>query len=966
MLKAHTETNLHAASNYFREHLSSGDYYSNQGATPGVWIGKGASILGLAGKVQESDFLHLCAGEKPDGSKLTKRLNTVRQGNEPNRRIFYDWVFSPPKSVSLAALVAGDERILKAHGDALASAARELEKFACVRIRSKNDPDNNGGDRRTGNLTMAAFSHTTSRAVAEGELPDPHLHDHLLVFNVTRDKDNQLRALQNYEMLKNQKYISAIYDHELCRSLRHLGYGIRQKGDSWELAHVPDDLCEKFSKRHRAIENETALLEQNGAKSEHERLKDRVAHDKRIRKSGNLSNQQLRQGWLSQLSELEKSILEKYFASRSLAGNEGTASEAVNWTLRHLFERSAVVSEHDFLATALHHLRGCDFSICDLKSELEKNQTILREASGDRITTQEALECEKAILRIVEDGKNRFAPFALGLINTTDTGRLSPLQREAAEYLLFSKDRVSVFRGSAGVGKSTTLRPVSDALVKAGYTPVVLAPQNRQVVGLIKDGFSEAKTVSSFLATENTLDNKSVLILDEAGQVGGANMLQLLSKAKEADCRVILVGDTNQHCNISRSSALLAIQKYSNPHMAQLSGEKAIIRQKVAAYRSAVASAENGNTAESWKLLDSLESIKETTAKSKIQDAARYYVERLATGESILMLSQTNSEVDLLNSEIRNELCKSKRLDLSKSFNKCVLKQIDLTSAQKEKAPSYPDNSVVLLNRRIGRIKSGSKGYFVRQGKNSGIICSVNGKEVEITIDDLDRITVYSQYNLQLSTGDKIALKTNIRIGNHKLSNGQIVSVVAKDRLGCLFVQDEYNKIYKLPATFNQIQYGYAVTSYASQSSTVDNVIICDSGSKLATSQKQFYVSISRGRKSCTIFTADKELLKRNISAIGDQTLAVDLKLRQRETATPARSTLSSDNLPPNQTDGFQCQPSAKNQCVDTTGYQKIECFCSKNGSRFWRGLSGFPHLIIGGLELLKDFVKQYEIENER
>ena len=36
-----------------------------------------------------------------------------------NRRVFYDFTFSPPKSVSVAALVGHDQRIVEAHEQAV-------------------------------------------------------------------------------------------------------------------------------------------------------------------------------------------------------------------------------------------------------------------------------------------------------------------------------------------------------------------------------------------------------------------------------------------------------------------------------------------------------------------------------------------------------------------------------------------------------------------------------------------------------------------------------------------------------------------------------------------------------------------------------------------------------------------------------------------------------------------------------
>src|SRR5207249_613780 len=101
------------------------------------------------------------------GEKLTQRMNSSRtnqDGHEvANRRVFYDFTLSPPKSVSVVGLYQ-DDRILEAHNLAVRQAMTELEKFAETRVRK-------GGlkaERITGNVVGAAFRHDTSREL------DPH------------------------------------------------------------------------------------------------------------------------------------------------------------------------------------------------------------------------------------------------------------------------------------------------------------------------------------------------------------------------------------------------------------------------------------------------------------------------------------------------------------------------------------------------------------------------------------------------------------------------------------------------------------------------------------------------------------------------------------------------------------------------------------------------------------------------
>lgn len=121
MLAPKAQYSLSDAKKYFKEHLSVGDYYAEGQHVPGHWFGQCATDLGLHGITTMDQFERLCDNLHPQtGERLTLRQKTTRtemdaDGKEreaANRRIFYDFTFSPPKSVSIAALVCSDSRIL--------------------------------------------------------------------------------------------------------------------------------------------------------------------------------------------------------------------------------------------------------------------------------------------------------------------------------------------------------------------------------------------------------------------------------------------------------------------------------------------------------------------------------------------------------------------------------------------------------------------------------------------------------------------------------------------------------------------------------------------------------------------------------------------------------------------------------------------------------------------------------------
>ncbi len=108
---------------------------------------------------------------------------TQRTQKEGQRRVFYDFTCSAPKSISVLAIALEDNRLVEAHEAAARIAFGELETFAGARVRKPGRQR----DRTTGNLVAASFLHDSSRAL------DPQLHTHFTVFNATFD-DSQERC----------------------------------------------------------------------------------------------------------------------------------------------------------------------------------------------------------------------------------------------------------------------------------------------------------------------------------------------------------------------------------------------------------------------------------------------------------------------------------------------------------------------------------------------------------------------------------------------------------------------------------------------------------------------------------------------------------------------------------------------------------------------------------------------------
>jgi conjugative relaxase-like TrwC/TraI family protein len=111
------------------------NYWSQKDEIQGEWQGQLAARLGLTGAVSSADFARLSQGQHPDtGEQLVRqRASYEYQGADGKtvksmgHRAGWDAPFSAPKSVSLTALVGGDDRVRDAHRESVRVALEQLE-----------------------------------------------------------------------------------------------------------------------------------------------------------------------------------------------------------------------------------------------------------------------------------------------------------------------------------------------------------------------------------------------------------------------------------------------------------------------------------------------------------------------------------------------------------------------------------------------------------------------------------------------------------------------------------------------------------------------------------------------------------------------------------------------------------------------------------------------------------------------
>src|SRR6185436_20061632 len=445
-----------------------------------------------------------------------------------------------------------------------------------------------------------------------------------------------------------------------------------RRGD-FEVTGISPELIARFSKRHNEIDRQTEELLEAAPEKRRANVKDireNLAHNKRARKIKDIGRNRLTVLWDGQLSREEKVALSqrRQVNHRQSAKTQIAANAAITWAEQHLFDRRSVVNEFELWRHALEHGRGQNFSLKHVQLLTKQRPYVRNEAHPNKVTTRHTLEREKAILALAQNEQGHYSP--LNPKHAFQNALLDAEQRRAVQHILVSQNFVTLFRGAVGTGKSFALKEVRTALVHAGHSVHVLAPQRQQVLDLERDLKSEGQTVSEFL-TKKGMERGAVIIVDEAGQIGAKQMLQLLDFVRQNNGRLILSGDTRQHGPVEASDALRAIEKYAglsaaelttirrqDPNLAKTREQRKIIEQ----YRLAVDEARNEKFKDSFDRLNRNKFITQCGLFEQHEFLTKRYLELAWKNASVVVVSQTWSEIHKVNESIRDGLRKRNAL----------------------------------------------------------------------------------------------------------------------------------------------------------------------------------------------------------------------------------------------------------------------------------------------------------------
>jgi conjugative relaxase-like TrwC/TraI family protein len=867
-----------------REFASQGqNYWSRDREGYSEWQGKLAERWGLQGPVGNEEFARLTEGQHPlTGEQLVRHQPQKTYENQIGKEVTsvehragWDGTISAPKSVSITALVGGDERVREAHRDSVRVALGELEQFTQARIGNVHKPET------TGKFVAATFEHDTARPV-DGYAA-PQLHTHAVIFNVTeRDggPGKLTRSVQSHELYAAQKYVTAVYRSELATRLQGLGYQLeRGEYGQPEIKGYTREYLEASSLRREQIQDykrEQGLDGSSAAQIAAHRTRDRkelLSPEEVLQRHRDLAAQYGHQADRIVAQAREQGQQQTREPERGLS----QAQQAVTYARDHLFERGAVHAKKDILAAALDRGMG-ETTSSHVREEFDRRlQTgefrhVENIGTGPQYTTAAMLRMERETIAHMQAGNRRGFEDPMLIspdirIATEDRHReLNAGQRRAVDEIFLAREKIVGLDGVAGGGKTTTLEVVREGAESAGYTVEGFAPTSRAAQKLGEAGI-ETRTLQSHLAQGQRVDTGEhrLYVVDESSLASTKQMHEFVSRLHPND-RVLLVGDTRQHESVEAGRIFAQLQ---DAGMKTVKLDE-IVRQRDPELKQTVEQLARGDVRAALAGLEQQGRIHEVQGHDeRVAAIAKEYAR---SPESTLVVSPDNRSRVEINQAIHVEMQSKGVVGQEEHRVQVLVPRQDLTGADRTWAERYNVGDVLRYS-RDSKETGIHKGEYAKvtetdAASNRLTVKMKDGTEKTYDPRRQQGVSVYREEERAFSIGDRVQLTApshELKVANRELGT---VEGIGED--GRLSLKMDGGRAVELdPEKHPHLDHGYAVTSHSSQGQTADRVLIhvdTELGAKDLLNNRMAYVAVSRGAHDAQLFTNDREKLA---SALG-------------------------------------------------------------------------------------------------
>jgi conjugative relaxase-like TrwC/TraI family protein len=743
------------------------DYYAHSAEREGLFVGQGAEVLGVHGHEADALALERLFGhgtDPRDGSPLGRSFDP-----ENERAVAgFALTFSPPKSVSTLWAVAEQttsDQVLAAHEAAVAAAFAFVEEHAAFTRRGHNgvlQVDTDG-------LIGAAFVHRTSRAA------DPQLHTHPLVANKVRAADDEWLSLDGRELFVHQKAAGMLYKAALRSELStRLGVewtAIDENGIA-EIEGVPQVLVEQWSARRHELKAHgdeliaTRASELGRSLSANERAEcfQIAAYRTRTPKiDADTPTAQLREHWRA---EAKAWGLGPERWAKGVVGHQSQATairaeKIVPAVIARLEERSATWGRADVVEEVSRFVGGpegesvrerievltdrvlADAEVLNLAGPLpaeppaslrrHDGMAAIERHGATRFSTKTTLRREAAILEGVVAGHNAHAAVVdVAIVDRVlATSVLGEDQRDAVRGLLTGGEWVALLVGPAGAGKSRALDAARLCWEQGGNRPIGLAPSAMAASVLSDEAGLRSETVAKFLYDRErgrspiVLDDRSVVVLDEAGMVRTDDLAKVLEAVERANAKLVLVGDPHQLGAVGPGGIFRTLVSDYGAH------ELETVRRFAHAWEAAASLRLRSRDPDILPVYLRHDRITDGSREQMMDAAFRAWRDARDAGSSLLLMAGDNATADELARRCRAELLARGDVDPD---------GVRIANG----TASYGDEIVTLRNdRRL----STTSGEFVRNGARWRVIGGKkNGSLFVRSLDSDGTIMLPPQY----------------------------------------------------------------------------------------------------------------------------------------------------------------------------------------------------------------------------
>jgi len=771
------------------------DYYSKESEPQGKWIGRGSRCLKLGQLVEQDEYRKIFNGFDQQGNPLSG-------GAGKTHRHGWDLTFSAPKSVSILWAGESDEMQQKIES-AQQQAVEEAFTFIQDTVARTRRGHNGLIHEEIVGLVGATFQHCSSRAL------DPQIHTHCLVANIAPRTDLSWGTIESKYFFSWQKAIGAIYRSSLSRCLREIGYEIEEVAEQehFEVRGINKRISEHFSKRKQAI---LAAMKSLGVERAASKAGDFIALNTREKKQ-DIGRSELLKTWKTELSSLEYSS--EYFSSlRSERKECVPESLPLQYILSELVAKNAVFKLKDIYEVVAKEAqyKYIPFNCIEdtVKQLLNSAELVLLEnhkANETFYTTKSMLQAERNLISIA----TRLNAEQTYKLNSNDIDNAIKSQEGCLGFEL-SKEQIDaihsvcqsgldIVQGKAGAGKSIAMSSMRLAYERNNIKVRGATVSRKASLQLENDTGIKSSTITSLLGELKRTPSKfanTVILIDEAGQIGSLDLLKLMRLVDSVNAKLILLGEQEQTDAIEHGGSLRYLSdKFGCRRLST------IRRQNEAWARHAVNQLRSGNARGALRdfcsrgLLN-IEANKDE-AQEKLVNKWQSYVELNPTKESMI-LTQSWREAISISNIIRKRY-----------KDKGILGTEDITV------------ECVISNRTVPF--AFAKGERIRFTKNDYSRNFTNGALGTIT--EIEQIDGDTYFSIILDNGDKTRFKKSE-------------------------YSDEHGRLYLAQA--------YVSTVYSSQGATIDGDTFLLYNTRM--DRALSYVAGSRHKDNCHWFVNREEV----------------------------------------------------------------------------------------------------------